>query len=122
MRPGVEVVAANALLRRDDRLGAAVDLQDERRRPGIDFVAGDAPQFLAVALVDRRHEGSVTVEVVPDDDQRVAVQRRGGPFAELVAHTLVAEVLLPEQLAVHVVGVQPERLEIREEGLTVGDG
>ena len=101
--------------------GAAVHLEDERRRPRVDLVARHAPQLLAVALVERRRRTTVAVQVVPDDDERVAVQRRRRALAELVAHALVAEVLLPEQLAVHVVGVEAERLEVGEDVLAVGD-
>ena len=42
-------------------------------------------------------------------------------LAELVAHLLVAEIVLPEQLAVHVVGVQPARVEGRVDALAVGE-
>ena len=59
--------------------------------------------------------------VIPLDDDPVAVQDRRLPFAELLAHLLVAEIFLPEQLAVHVVGVEPERVEEGVDALAVGD-
>ena len=45
--------------------------------------------------------------MVPHDNEVVAVQNGGASgLANLRKHVLVAEVLLPEQCAVHVVGVQ----------------
>ncbi len=40
------------------------------------------------------------MQVVPDDDERVAKQGRRGTFTELVPHLLVAEVPLPKQVSV----------------------
>jgi len=59
--------------------------------------------------------------MIPDDDDGVAMQDRRRALAELIAHPLLAEDFLPAQRAVHVVGVQPERLEVREERLAVGE-
>ena len=74
-----------------------------------------------VALVERDDERRARHEVIPDDDEVVAVERRRGSLAELVAHPLVAEVLLPDERPVHVVGVEAERVERRDDVLAVGD-
>ena len=50
----------------------AVTLEHQRRRPGVDLVAGLAPDFLAGARVERRDEGAGGV--IPHDDQAVAEQ------------------------------------------------
>ena len=60
--------------------------------------------------------------VIPDHDEVVPVEGGRGALAELVAHLLVAEVLLPDGRSVHVVGIEPERLEEREHVLPVGGG
>jgi hypothetical protein len=60
--------------------------------------------------------------VIPHDNQEAPVQRRRAPLAELVAHRLVAEIFLPDELAVEVVGEDPARLEGRDDNLAVGDG
>jgi hypothetical protein len=80
----------------------------------------DAPQLLARGLVERDHVRRL-IEMIPDDDERVAVEDRRRSFAELVAHLLVAEVGLPDQLAVHVVGVEAARFEVGEKVRAVGD-
>ena len=104
-----------------DHLRPAFVLDDERRRPGVDLVARHAPQLVAGALVERDDERRARHVVVPDDDERVAVERRRRALAELVAHLLVAEVLLPDQRAVHVVAVEAARLERGDDVLAVGD-
>ena len=72
-----------------------------------------------VRLVERDDERPALV--IPDARRGIAVQHRRRALAELVAHLLVAEVLLPDELAVHVVGVEPLRLERRDDVLAVGD-
>src|SRR6185436_35878 len=59
--------------------------------------------------------------LIPNDHQAVVVQHWRTALTELVAHQLVAEIFLPEQLAVHVVDVHALRLEPREYALAVGD-
>ena len=50
--------------------------------------------------------------MVPDDDERLAKQRRRRSLSELIAHPLITKVLLPDQRAVQVVGIQAKRLEV----------
>ena len=92
---------------------------DERRRPGIDFIAGSAPAFLSGALVEGDDERLALV--IPDDDDGVAVESGGAALAKLVAHRLVAEVLLPDRRSLHVEGVDAARLERRNHDRAVGD-
>ena len=120
--PFSQVVGAHALHRGHDRPAA---------RPFTSSTSGVAQ--VSISLRGTRHSSlpsrasiagdeRLAVQVVPHDHQRVAVQHRRGPFAELVAHPLVAEVLLPQQLPVHVVRVEAERLEVGVQALAVGDG
>ena len=60
--------------------------------------------------------------MIPDDDQRVAVQRRCAAFAELASHALVAQIDLPDGVAVEVVRVVAAGLEGRNDVLAVDDG
>ncbi len=114
----LEIVAAHAVHAGRDDLGAAAAFDDERRGPGVDLVAFLAPELLAGALVERDDERLPLM--VPHHDEAVAVQRGRAPLAELVAHPLVAKVLLPDRPAVHVEGVQPLGLERRDYVLAVG--
>ncbi len=116
---GFEVVAAQLVHAGRDDLRAALVLDDERRGPGVDLVALHAPDLVAGRLVERDDERLALV--VPDDDEVRPWSDRRRALAELVAHLLVAEILLPHQLAVHVVGVEPLRLERRDDVLAVGD-
>ncbi len=117
---GFQIIAAQFVHAVDDHLRAAVVLDDQRRRPGVDLLARLPPQLLAVALVERGNE-RLAVEVIPDDDDGVAVQRRRGALAELVAHALVAEILLPQERAVHVEGIEAEGFEVGVQPLAVGE-
>ncbi len=45
--------------------------------------------------------------MIPYDDETVSEEDRRAPFAELVSHVLTPKLLAPEQLALHVVGIQP---------------
>src|SRR5688500_20290532 len=58
--------------------------------------------------------------MIPDDHESVAVEHRRTALAKLVAHRLVAEILLPHELAVHVVRVKAARLERCNDMLAVG--
>ena len=49
------------------------------------------------------------------------MERRRAALAEGAAHALVAEILLPDERALHVVGVEAARLERRDHVLAVGD-
>ena len=115
-----QVVARDLVHRGHDHLRLAVHRRDERRGPRVDLRARLPPDLIARSLVECGHERFALV--IPDDHQRVAVQRRRAAFAERAAHALVAEILLPHQLAGHVVGVQAARLERRDHVLTVHDG
>ena len=115
---GFEIVAPQAVHAVGHDLCAAVVLDDERRRPRVDLLALHPPDLRAGALVERDDERGALV--IPDDDQVVAVECGRGTFAELVAHLLVAEVFLPDERPVHVVGVEAERLEEGEDMLAVG--
>jgi len=101
-------------------LRATVDLEHEWCGPRVDLLARRTPQFLAIALVERCDERLAT-QVIPDDNERVAVERWRRAFAKRVAHLLVAEILLPEQLPVHVVGIEPERLKVGVDTLAIRD-
>ena len=92
----------------------------ERHRPRVDLGAVLAPELLSGALVESGDERLALV--IPLDDEAIAEERRRAAFAERVAHLLVAEILLPDELAVHVVGVVPERVERRDHVLAVGRG
>jgi hypothetical protein len=117
----LQVVASQLVHARDDDVRPPVVFDDERRRPGVDLVARGAPEFLPRPLVERHDERRALDEVIPDHDERVAVQGRRRAFAELVPHRLVAEVLLPDQRAVHVVAVEAARLERGDDVFAVGD-
>ena len=116
---GLEVVAVDLVHGRRDRLRAPAVLDDQGCGPGIDLVPVRPPALLAGAGVERRDE-RLSADVIPGHHQRVAVQRRRRPLAERVAHETVAEIDLPQQLPVEVVGVQAPRSEERVEPLPVG--
>jgi hypothetical protein len=102
---GLEVVAPHPLVSGRDHLGAAVVLHHERRAPRVDVLPLGAPDLLARGRVERDDERGTLM--VPHDNELVAVQNgRASGLANLGKHTLVAEMLLPEQCAVDVVGVQ----------------
>ena len=89
--------------------------------PRIDLVPIRAPALVPGPLVER-HDERLPADVIPRHHQRVLVQCRRGPFAERVPHAASAEVDLPLEVAVQVVGIQPPRSEEREQVLTVGHG
>jgi hypothetical protein len=61
--------------------------------------------------------------MVPRDHQTVARQNRGtSRLTHVGKHLLLAEMLLPEQVPCHVVGIQAARFEEGVDTLTVGDG
>ena len=87
---------------------------NEWRRPGIDLVAIHAPEFFACPLVEG-DDKRLAALLIPDDDKAVAMQRRRASLTELIAHALVAEILLPKSFAIHVEGVQALGFEERKE-------
>ena len=117
-RAGLEIVAVQLVHARHDHLRAAAMLDDVGRGPRVDLVAAHAPELLAGVLVERRDVRAL--RVIPHDDQPIAIEHRRASLAELVAHRLVAEIFLPDELAVHVVGVDAARLERRDHVLPVG--
>ena len=84
-------------------------LDDKRCGPRIDLRPVHAPDFLTGQFVER-HDERLSL-MVPHDDQAIPIQRRSASLSELVAHSLVAEIFLPNRLAVHVVGIHAARLE-----------
>ena len=97
---------------------------DDRRRPRRHLVAADAPLLGA----GRDVEGGdvrVRVAIVLDDDEAVVDDRRaaGAPLFVLVVDVALvepAEILLPEQRAAHVEGVEPLRAHHRDDVPAVG--
>ena len=79
-----------------------------------------APTLRAGLLVQRDDEGRAFV--VPGDDDRVAVEGRGAPFAEAPAGLHLAQVLLPDQLPVHVQAIDAAGAEVGDDALAVRDG
>ena len=75
------------------------------------------PDLLAGLRVE--HDDERSRRVIPHDDQAIAVQRWRAALAELLAHPLVAEIVLPQRRAVHVVGVEAARFERRDQNLAV---
>ena len=128
MRPGafphdlavLQVVAAQAIHAGNDHLRPAFVFDNQWRRPRIDLVAIDAPEFFARPLIEC-DDKRLAALLVPNDDKTVAIQRRRASLAELIAHPLVAEVFVPEKFAIHREGVQPLGFEERKEMLAVGD-
>src|SRR6185369_2229879 len=89
-------------------------------RPGVDLVAVHAPQLAASRGIER-HDERLPAFLIPDDDEAVAVEDGRAALAELIAHPLVAEILVPQQRAVHVVDVHALRLEPGVDATAVGD-
>src|SRR4030095_14915259 len=88
--------------------------------PAVDLVTVLPPELVARELVERGDERLSLV--IPLDDDTVPVEDGRLAFADPLAHLLVAEILLPERLAVHVVRVEAERVEERVDVLAVGHG
>ena len=115
-----DVVGAGAPVGGDDDLHPTLVLVDRGRRPGGRLSRPfPAPQLLAGALVERDHEG--VPFVVPVDHQGVAVQRRRAPLAVAEARRHVAEVDLPDQLALERVGIGAAGPEVSVDALAVRD-
>src|SRR5688500_18766902 len=49
--------------------------------------------------------------MLPDNDDAVTKDRRRASFAELISHFLVAEILFPQHLSIHVVDKEAARFE-----------
>ncbi len=103
----------------DHHLLPAVDLDDVGRRPRGRLVARRPPALGAGPGVEADDE--VLALVVPVDHQGVAGEGRRGALAEAVARRHVAEVALPERLALAVQAVDPARAEVRPDPLAVGN-
>ena len=117
--PGVEVVAPHRQAI-DDDLAAAVVLHHVGRRPVVRLGALRAPDLAAGRGIEHHQEAGV--EVIEVQQQPAVVQRQRRALAERHVHAHPdAEVLLPEELAVHVVGVEPAGAEEREHARAVGD-
>src|SRR6266540_1897468 len=114
----LQIVAIDLVHRGRDDLRFAADVNDERRAPAVDLLPVRAPQFGAGQLVQRGDEGLSLM--IPLDNDAVPVEDGSLPFAELLAHLLVAEIFFPQQLSVHVIRVEAERIEIRVDVLAVG--
>jgi hypothetical protein len=115
---GRPVVAADLARGACDDLGPARVLDDERRRPRGLLVALLTPQLPTGLPVESDDERVALV--VPLDEQPVPIEggRAALPEGQLDRH--VAEVLLPEDLAVRVQRVEAARAEVGEDHLAVG--
>ena len=60
--------------------------------------------------------------MVPENEDSVAIERRGGTLANPSGNRHVAKVALPQERAVHVVAVQTTRPEEGADNLAVGHG
>ena len=116
---GGEVVAHHAVGPGHHHLRRALARDHERGRPRGGLVAVLAPALLAARSVERHDE--IGPFVVPGDDERLAVERRGRALAEAVARLHLPELLLPQDLAREVERVQPARAVEGEEPLAVGE-
>src|SRR4029079_12499916 len=97
------------------------------RGPRGNFFAGRGPGLAAVGEVVGGNEGVLGADVALDDDEVVEEDRRAAeaPFVVRVeepAGAELAELLLPEQLAVDGVAVKPFRAEAGDDVLAVGGG
>ena len=109
-----------------DKLVLLADAGDERRAPGAEeLLAGDArvaagfwglPDLLAGLLVDREEELPFA-GAAPLDAQVAVKDRRGGGAPEVFE---LADVVLPEFLAVEVVADQAGRAVAGDHALAVG--
>src|SRR5262249_15605944 len=116
---GLEIVAAHLVHSRRNYLRATVLLDYERCGPRVDLLPIDAPDLVAALRVERDDERLTLM--IPDDDEAVAVEHGRTALAELIAHLLVAEIFLPQELPVHVEDEHPLRLEPGVDALAVGD-
>src|SRR5262249_52796280 len=109
------VVAGNAGGAGDDQLGYAFPLRKQKRRrvAGAEPFALDLPGRFA-RLAVQRQQFRLAVLVVGDDDL-VLENHRGGAGPVLAGKA--AEVAVPDQLALEVVGVQGDVLAVPEQGV-----
>ncbi len=116
---GFEIVAAH-LFSADDDLAPAFVQRNIRRRPVETFRARRPPD-LAPGLRIQHHQETF-LEVIEVQQQAAVMQRQRRAFAERHVHAhLDAEVLLPDQRSVHVVGIEAAGSEERINARAVGD-
>ncbi len=121
---GLEIVRAHVPPAVDDELRLPVHLMHRRRAPRRHVTPRDAPQLLAAPGVERPEERPLLNIRLDDHDVVVKDGRAPGfPLRRRVgepAGVEHAEVLLPEQLALEVVGVEPFRPEKGDQAFAVG--
>jgi hypothetical protein len=98
---------------------------DRRRAPRRHVGARRAPELAAVAGVEGAEERAL-LDVDLDDDDAVVQDRRAArlPLRRRIAEPAGvedAQVLLPQQLALEIVGVEALGAEERDQPLAVGD-
>ena len=103
-----------------DHLCPAGVLDNDRRRPRSGFVPGGPPARLSRPFVQGHQERRALV--IPVDDERVAEESRGAALPVTVLGLHVAEIGLPEQVAVQVESVEPVGAEEGVQALAIGDG
>ncbi len=121
---GLEVVGADLAHAVDEDLRLPVDRVNGRCAPCRHVAARDAPHFAAVLRVEHREEGSL-LHVRLDDHHAVMDHRRAARLPLRAGHHVVAgveqaEVLLPEQLPLHVEDVEPFGAEEGRDAFAVG--
>ena len=116
---GGQVVAADFAGGGHHGLGFAVALDDQRGGPGSALLARLLPERLAGVLVQRDDAGAVLVVAV--DDEGVPVKRGRAAFAEAHRHAHLAQVLVPERLAVQVIAIQAARAEVGVKMFAIGE-
>src|SRR5262249_12697055 len=123
--PGVRIVPARERRRLRDELRLAVRLEDRGGGPRRDLVALRAPHVFAGRRVERRDEG-VALDVALHDHEILVDDRRAADAPLVIgieepAGVEHAEILLPQELSVEVVRIQPLRTERHDHLLAVGD-
>src|SRR5262245_19247447 len=120
---GARIVRVDALARIDDQLGTGRRFDDKRRRirhPSLAAVY--TPAFLARLLVDGEQIGGW--RVIAQQEDGVAEQRRRArvPPVDLEGRDFLAEMPLPDNLAVHVERDDLARAEPGVDDLSVRHG
>src|SRR5439155_17150986 len=116
----LEIVAAHLRGCRDDDLFTAGVGNHDRTAPVGGAIALRAPELAAGALLES-HEERIAVLLIEHEQELVAFERGPGAFAEFAEHAQLAEILLPDELAVERVAVDAARAEERDQVLAVGD-
>src|SRR5207244_7414112 len=106
--------------RDDDLLTAGIGDHD-RTAPVGGSVALRAPELAAGALVESDEE-RIAVLLIEHEQELLAFERGPGAFAEFAEHAQLAEILLPDELAVERVTVDAAGAEERDYMLAIGDG